>query len=77
MEPFTRRLPSEIPSMSSEPPLARIVSLPLASQANFSSTWDSGLIITSVVRQMNRGHPAPSSIITKSPGFGIGSRPAP
>src|SRR5271166_924382 len=29
MEPFTRRLPSERPAMSSEPPLARVVPLPL------------------------------------------------
>jgi hypothetical protein len=44
---------------------------------NAPSTWDNGLIVTSVVRQMNRGRATPSSIITKSPGFGVGSRPSP
>ncbi|MGA7262282.1 MAG: hypothetical protein WBX30_15480, partial [Stellaceae bacterium] len=31
-----------------------------------------GLIVTSVVRQMNRGCPRPSTIIPKSSGFGSG-----
>jgi hypothetical protein len=49
---------------------------PPSSQANASSTWKSGLIVTSVVRQMNRGRPTPFSMMTKSPGCGIGSRPS-
>ena len=47
-----------------------------SSQADASSTCENGLIVTSVVRQMNRGRPTPLSMMTKSPGCGIGSRPS-
>jgi hypothetical protein len=66
LEALTRRLPSEISAMGIEPPVSRAG--PPLSQANASSTWKSRLIVTSVVRQMNRGYPSPSSMMTKSPG---------
>jgi hypothetical protein len=72
---FPVRLPGEIATMCIEPPLFRSPSP--SSQANASSTWVSGLIVTSVVRQMNRGSPSPSSIITKSRALGIDSQPSP
>jgi hypothetical protein len=76
LEPFMGRFPREIAAMGIEPPLSRAVPFP-SSQANASSTSDSGLIVTSVVRQMNRGRPSPSGMMTKSPNLGVGSRPSP
>ena len=54
--------------MDIEPPVSRVVPSP-SSQANGLSNRANGLIVTSVLRQMNRGCPGPSTI-PKSSGFG-------
>jgi hypothetical protein len=70
LEPFPACLPGEIASMGIDPPVSRAVAFALVPS---KCLIDLGQRLNRYLggSPINRGHPAPSSIITKSPGFGI------